>query len=810
MKPSSGNDESHREWSEKPSAFRFRRSSFNTGGRRARSFSPSRPKRPSSSGLLTQLMAVLSSVVLEDCRFQIKSVRLSRPPNALQAITLDVCSIFAYMHRASAKVLYDIGLAVLPAFSTFPQSMHKRLLRFFEDGLLRMMLFSLRGQQNGVFNPQRASLNDDGSFQFLVHEIIILMSRILDDSGLAPVVAIQVDEAQDETFTDLASSQNWKRWLPSNAGFQGVVSTYAPSQPMEIYYLSSLVAPLMTVILDNVDLLTQDAVLSHRLEAFFCFCSEYKPDTSIDLLQVIAYHTGQTRHHAIALLLTYWPKSFGHLSIAKPFPILTHTETLEKTGLVRVRQHEVHPHFHQFMPWHFNPIPGSALFEGSSNHDCHSCLKQISDFGLLCPFCLCAVHFNCYDPPDGNHLSHYPSLDDASTQRVAVHRYSHVHPERSGFESAVFRKGQHAFRLVNIFTLSLCGICRLPLWGYIAQGYRCGACNQYAHASCLNGDALGQLPSCHAEPDTSRITVNWSDLRASFISFYQEVLLQEEEILRCTFEELSVFWSVMWVQLQLLKYGIASGSIIVVRDRSTSLDSQTGVDNFELQHLEKLYHAYLVSDRLQPSPMLQDLLQHSKYNRRFRLLLFDWPTLMYVTSVARSPISDDDDGNGEALLAVAPSLEDMFQRDPDAQPAEIISVAQLRDALGQQFGLRRPQTACIMLAHLQHIGFFRSKDLPNGYFTSCENPSEKLCVFPLPFGLDISTNVEFLIAAVEACFEDLDISVNESGFLLLVRRLWPNGMFSDYALSRLVRAVLSWILSEVSWNYLALYVPIDL
>ncbi|KAL5490495.1 hypothetical protein ACEPAI_5328 [Sanghuangporus weigelae] len=775
----SGNDESNLEWSEKPTGFRFRRSSFNTGGRRARSSSPNRSKRP-SSGLFTYLIVILNSIVLEDCRFQIKSIRLSRPPNALQAVTLDVCSILAYMHRTNAKILYNIGLAAIPAFCTFPKSTHKRLLRFFEDGLLRMMLVNLRGQRNGVFDSQQVPLNQDDR----------------DDPDETPVVAIQVDEAQDETFDDLASLQNWKRWLPPNSGYQGVVSTYAPAQSMEIYYLSSLIAPLMTAILDNVDLLTQDAVLSHRLQAFFCFLADYKPDTSLDLLQVIAYHTDRTRRYAIALLLTYWPKSFGHLSVAKPFPILTHTESLEKTGLIRVRQHEAHPHFHQFMPWHFNPIPGSALFEGSSIHDCHSCLKQITDFGLLCPFCMCAVHFNCYDAPDGNQLSHYPNSDEASTQRVAVHRYSYVRPERSGFESAVARKGQHVFRPVTLFTLSLCGICSLPLWGYIAQGYRCATCNQYVHASCLHGEALDRLPTCYSEPDTSRITINWSDLRASFINFYQEVLLQEEEILRCTFEELSIFWSLLWMQLQLLKYGIASGSIIIVRDRSTSVDGQTGVDNFELQHLEKLYHAYLVSDRLQPSPILQDLLQQSKYTRQSRLLLFDWPTLLYVASVAKSPIPKHDGSGEESLLAVTPSLEDVVQRNPDVHPAEIVSVAQLRDALGQQFGLQRPQAACIMLSHLRHIGFFHSMDIPDGFFTSYEKPSEKLCIFPLPLGLDISTNVEFLIAAVEACFEDLDISVNEAGFLLLVRKLWPNGMFSDYALARLIRAVLAWILSE--------------
>ena len=71
------------------------------------------------------------------------------------------------------------------------------------------------------------------------------------------------------------------------------------------------------------------------------------------------------------------------------------------------------------------------------------------------------------------------------------------------------------------------------------------------------------------------------------------------------------------------------------------------------------------------------------------------------------------------------------------------------------------------------------------------------CFFRLPLGLDLSSGVESLIVAIEVCLRELDVSMNEAGFLLLVRRLWPNGMLSDYAIVRLMRALLNWILSEV-------------
>ncbi|KAH8117558.1 hypothetical protein DFH11DRAFT_1504486 [Phellopilus nigrolimitatus] len=764
---------------EKPS-FRFRRSSFQSSGRRSRSFSPGRSKK-SSSELLSQCISILRSIVNEDCRFQVNSLRLARPPNALQALTLDVSQILVHLHRGNAKILYDIGLVIVPAFSSFPGSMHGRLLRFFEDGLLRSMLQDLNRLQNGPPAPRDFfSVPDDSDIK----------------SYAPPIVAIQVDEAQDDSFTSLTPAPKWQQWLPSNIAFQGVLSPRAPAQSLEIYYLSSVIGPLVTAILDNVDLMTQDLVLSHRIHKFFSFLADCKPDTPFDLLEVVAYHSAQARYFAACLLQTFWPKAFGHLCISKPFPLLTYSETLQAAGLQRSQQRVAHPHFHQFVPWHFSPAPSSVLFEGSSLHDCHSCSKQIVDFGLLCPFCMCAVHANCYDSSDGTFLSHYPVANERSTQRVAVHRFSYVRPHRLGFEPEVLKKDQHAFRLANVFTLSLCGICHLPLWGYFAQGYRCASCNQYVHTSCLHGQEFGQLPNCHSEPDTSRITITWALLRSSFVEFYYDFIINEEDIDKRTHEEMSMYWSLLWIQLQLLKYGIASGSVIVTQTRPSSSNAQEGgIDNFELQHHVKIYETYLGSGRLRLAPMLQDLLQKNSYSSRFVFILFDWPILLYITSLIKStPLKGDENGNN--LLNVAMARGDEIPSDLAMYPADVVPVAHLRDALACNFGLEQNQAACIMLGHLRHLGFYDSADLPEDLFLTCDRPLEVPCSFFLPLGLDISPNVESLVVAVESCLQDLDISVNESGFLLLTRKLWPNGMASDYAQSRLTRAVLAWVLSE--------------
>lgn len=623
----------------------------------------------------------------------------------------------------------------------------------------------------------------------LDHELSISQSQ--------PIVAIQLDEVKDEN-TSAVPENSWPHWVtPGSQNSGGVVSSDAPAQALDIYYLSSVVVPLLTTILDSVDLTTQDLVLSDRIDRVLRLIADCKIDMPLNLLEIMAYHSSTARYFAICLLQTYWPKAFGHLSVSRSLPILAYSETLSRSGLQRPRRGPFHPYSHQFVPWHFAPSPSSILFEGSSLHDCHSCQKQINDFGLFCPLCLCAIHSNCYDSPDGCFLSHYPVPNDPNTQKVAVHRFSYVRSDRLGKEAEIVRVNQHSFILANIFTLSLCGICYLPLWGYSAQGYRCTSCNRFAHPSCLQDDTHYKLPHCSKESDTTDITIDWAILRSSFADHYREMLFREEDIIKHTHEEISVYWSCLWTQLQLLKYGIASGSIIVSQVRPLTTGAKGGgVDDFELQYLVKLYEAYLASGRLNSSPVYQDWLQRNGHPATFRNFMFDWSTLLFVTSIVKSP-ADEEESNNDLLnvtrLGPGEVLDELTMH-----PFESASVAHIRDTLGREFGLFHDQAACIMISHLRHVGFLDSTGLPEGSFASCNSPNDIDCQFPIPLGLDLSTSVESLIVAVETCLRDLDISVNEAGFLLLTRKMWPNGMASDYALTRLANAVFDWILSEVS------------
>jgi hypothetical protein len=105
-------------------------------------------------------ISILSSIVSEDCRFQIISHRPSRPPNSLQIATLNVAQFLINAHLHDPKVVSQVGFAIIPAFSTFPREMQGRLMMFFQDVVIRGLLETLSRSQrlaeydnNSVMSP---------------------------------------------------------------------------------------------------------------------------------------------------------------------------------------------------------------------------------------------------------------------------------------------------------------------------------------------------------------------------------------------------------------------------------------------------------------------------------------------------------------------------------------------------------------------------------------------------------------------------------------------------------------------------------
>jgi hypothetical protein len=113
-----------------------------------------------STELLSQCISVLQSIVSEDCRFPLLP-RPSRPPNSLQAISLDIALLLVHMHAKSDTVVSQVGFALLPAFATFKPEMHPRLLSLFER-ILRYMLYEEK-KLRSFANGNKLASNNEGA-----------------------------------------------------------------------------------------------------------------------------------------------------------------------------------------------------------------------------------------------------------------------------------------------------------------------------------------------------------------------------------------------------------------------------------------------------------------------------------------------------------------------------------------------------------------------------------------------------------------------------------------------------------------------
>ena len=609
------------------------------------------------------------------------------------------------------------------------------------------------------------------------------------------MVSILVDEVKEELAGTSPTGPTWRRWKPALSSEDVALrSTSAPLQDVAIYHLSSIIPALLAAILEGVDLTTTNSSTLYRFHRLLSRIAENKPDAYLDALAVIAYHTPRSRYAAISLLLSYWPHAIGHLTISKSFPTISYHDAIarESQGVTITRKQHTHPYAHQFVPWRFPPAVGPGVFAGLSQQDCHACSNAIEGFGLLCSLCMCMVHFDCYEYPEGSFFTQYGVATDPSVQKVAVHRFSHILPHRHSIGLEIVRKEQHAFRPVNLFSLTLCFICRKPLWGPIAQAMKCGACKQFVHSSCLTTANSGELVRCRSVAiDDTYVTIPWKELRQSFADSYKEVFLTEVDLPLRTYEELSIFHAVLWTQLQILNNGLALGSIVVRQGRSLS-DGQ--LDEFELHYLVNLLEAYLSTRSPTVSAALSDHFVENNIRASSTHLFFNWNVLAFVTSVIKTPPSAADEVTSVDFLTPNQSSQD----DDSSYPFEVLTLAHLRDQLGDQLNVHSEVAARYLLSQLSHLGFFQRVDCRAKLFDGGPHPERLMCSFPIPMGLEISTEVETLVAAIEACLSDIDLSVNETGLLLLVRRFWPDGMLTDYALRRLSKAVLGWILSEVS------------
>ncbi|KAG9290997.1 hypothetical protein G9A89_012869 [Geosiphon pyriformis] len=143
----------------------------------------------------------------------------------------------------------------------------------------------------------------------------------------------------------------------------------------------------------------------------------------------------------------------------------------------------------------------------------------------------------------------------------------------------------------------------------------------------------------------------------------------------------------------------------------------------------------------------------------------------------------------------------------DGMSIDMLTTNEMIRWVKNNLGFQTSYTSQILLQQMANLGFVERIDgypviFPNPYISSARNLNQSPdrlrteCTFPLPFGIESSSSVESLISAIFTCLRDINITINECGFLFLTRRCWPDPFLSRYTLERLMNSIIEWICCE--------------
>ena len=602
-----------------------------------------------------------------------------------------------------------------------------------------------------------------------------------------PLVSIQIDEVESNVTQPAGG---WTPSFPFTLSTTAVQSANDPHQISQIYELAFLIPPILGTILDTLDTTPASTISSEihsRFGNLLDLLASSKLDLYNDLLEIIAYRGHNSRRLAVASLAELWPKAVGHTVISRP---------LFSADSVRIPESA---YVHQFMPWYFNPKHRQVRINEILHDNCRSCSKIIDGFALLCPCCVTAVHFDCYDYAEGNYEVQYSMANDPRVQRVAMCRFSYLEADRKKTRREI-SEGSHIFQVANWFTLCLCFVCRKPLWGCLSQGIKCQRCPIALHLNCrgsLNTQNLSR--QCGVVVTSDDMNIDWAELRRSCLEYFPILKSTRDQLNSSSYEEIATFLSVLRTQLHLLINGVAFGTLVVLQNGvQVAHDRNHDIKPFELHTTVKTCEELIDTGELVFSSMTQQFIEDTNMEMAKPSIMFDWSYLEYVTSAVKSSLPQKGDPHHLASEFLSINNPTYHPATPDriAHPYVSAPLSHLRSILGLDFSLHSDQAAKFLLNQLHHLSFVEKQDRSAHSFQDLTLEKDVPCVFPLPLGLDLSTNVETLVCAVESSLSDLDLSINEFGFLLLTRRFWPSGLASEYSLKRLTRRIISWILDE--------------
>ncbi|KAK4689023.1 hypothetical protein P7C73_g1090, partial [Tremellales sp. Uapishka_1] len=730
--------------------------------------------------LLSRLLTLLQSLTSIDCLHRTHLFRPLAPPYALQAACLDVATYLYHIGGLSTQLA--VVETVVDGFYSMGEGMGERICAWLE-GRMTSLLARLGRERDGK-EEGKTEWNDPFA--------------PVPPRPTMPTFSLSTDSPEK---LRPGRSPGWVRYSPTSPQFpfpqsldvSGILSTHATSELAEsALRIAALVPRILVALTSTSDLLSSKLTTIHRVHRLLAGILSAKPDSCIDLLEIVALAPPIPRRTAMEILSTFYPESMGHNTISRRPALATYQAQRSKweTGQERaLGEDEVENH--HFIPWRC-----------MNEEHCSECDGEIKGFAVKCTLCRDILHLSCYRPSTDIFLYDVVTLSaKESAPKTVYTRFSRSlqrleekiieHSQRNDSTSTLRTKGRHELHRVNLFNLALCDCCRDPLWGSSNQAFACmSGCQRFFHGRCIP-DISNECRSGRdvVVDEISRngrnpFTISLNDLRSS----YSKSMVGDDTVAGRSYDEISILHGSLWLQYQLFKNGISSGSLIILADDGQRLEA----DVLNLRKTLKAYSDALEERDNEASTAMMDYGNVLNLERPLgEEYLFSESWLTYCTALLKSPQPVPPDGRISPGLL---SIDGMTSNDETNGSFECLELSMLCKSLASDLSITQPKIIALFLDQLLQLGLITvSRQSTVTETTLKDNP---WCLFGLPLLIDSSPTVELLILSIEILLKDLDLTCNEVALRLLVNRAWPSLLCSPYALERLGNAVVAWVMAE--------------
>ncbi|OCF37304.1 hypothetical protein I316_01213 [Kwoniella heveanensis BCC8398] len=764
------------------------------------------------STLLARILAVLQTLLTVDCLHRTHLFRPLCPPNALQAACLDIAGYLYKKCELETKI--RVVSMVIDGFYGM-SGMMERVCDWLEGRISELLgrMAKERGGPGKLQDKDMESLGWTDPF-----------STKSAPNKAVPTFAISTDS--QDSLPPPPPSSGWMRYSPTSPSFPffppsdiaGLLSTHAMKEVSdEMIATAALIPRILLAITSCIDLSTSKLTTIHRVHRLLSLVLTAKPDSALDLLEIVAHAPSTPRRTALEILSTFYPSSVGHNSVARRLANTTYAALRAKweTGQERALG-EDDTEGHHFLPWRFS---SKEHVESTPIPKCSTCDTEIHGFILRCTLCKEYRHLHCYHA-GGVFQYDIITLSSRDSAPQMVHaKFSLSSPRldeqvlygstpRGNSESTSRKVGQHELVAVNLFNLALCEECHLPLWGVAKQAYACtNGCQRFFHPACLDLMAREDRGECRYGRDvvideisaqgTNPFTISLDRLRFSYVRDLQPFCIGTDGLGSKTYDEIAVLYGLVWTQYQLYRNGLSSGSIRITDSSSRKSEG----DVLGLKVILKGYEEHMRSRSHEASSAATDFAHVTSRDSPLGMgYVFSERYLTYVTALLRAPSSGSQpDGthphtpsDGFLTPQGLPALNESEGNDA---AYEMLPISVVSSSLSSDLGIREPIIASAFLDQLRSNGLIslaNTLTVKEGYLSS----PGKWASFMLPLLMDSSPTVELLISSIEVLLDDLDLALNEVGLRLLVDRAWPSLLCSPYALERLAKGAVSWVMAE--------------